>query len=1035
MIRVHLIQMFYNLSYYDIGYDLLEESAPLFDSVYALGHLRQIDPVSNLLSAQKASYIEQLSNKVESILHWSCGRKANIIVFPEYSIPADVLPNILQSCKKYPRIIIAGTHRVRLTEHSKAIYRAIGLNLDEKYNGTAVSPIFLPNGKVQCAFKQSKSKWEPNLAVPTQAESSVFQSELLGTQVRFAVAPCIDCLQMTTLAPFWSQRATKPNLVVCPSISPSVDLFNSLGNNLAANEVLFAYCNSALFGGTQYNIQNDWIKYLPGDQIHNTPVSKNRESILELDVNLDSYCFKKGTVITETPCRSPREFFITYPNNNRWLGYYKSLSKEILEALNQAMPSDAIEWIDTALSEQSVDLPEHIISRLKEVRHRYLPLFSGDIDVIRENLDLAIMGENIIAPNNYFAQRISDAITLATGLIPTVKDTKSTDLLLSSIKVLKEQESLFVADINQTKEVGGIPIDLEARLSQFRYVPSESLLASFQDRGTEQNDFRETIARASEKVIAVTGMPGIGKTEVMRTVFLKQLTDWTPIWINVSEGSSVSRMVAEIGNKFGIAMDPDSLDTVTIGVFRQKLSKIFDAFFELQCHALVIDDLMSLRLNSRDYHQLLTLIEEATTYKKFKGSRIFLLSSVSSPLLQRAGVAHVHLRGIEERHIRRVIEYQLRAARTLKGETLPDIPQKLLDFIGGHPLAAKLIAEASKGNLVKLAQDADLVGNVPKIKDCVLPKIELESDQEKALQQLAVFRIPIKDKYITNILDETLIQKLVSKALVDFDGSTYSVHPIIRDYYYKQIPNHTRIIMHRIAVNYYDSTAGRLRPGFDNTSFYELIHHLALCGDLKRLADISAHNFDELFSSARALYSEGDYEKALQLFVTLSEMRPKEPSVWACIGRCYGRKYQWTDCDESFQKAITIAEHLKQSTWWIHRDWGHIVLRYKSATEAQQHLDESKKSGGKDNPSVIASEAFIAWQDNVAEGKRLFESALRIDPHHGYTLNTYQKLLRKLGDKESLRRADELINTLTEIEGQMIAKPIFDMDMVEDDDL
>jgi len=57
----------------------------------------------------------------------------------------------------------------------------------------------------------------------------------------------------------------------------------------------------------------------------------------------------------------------------------------------------------------------------------------------------------------------------------------------------------------------------------------------------------------------------------------------------------------------------------------------------------------------------------------------------------------------------------------------------------------------------------------------------------------------------------------------------------------------------------------------------------------------------------------------------------------------------------------------------------------------------------------------------------LFESALKIDPYHRYTLNTYQKLLRKLGDKESLIRAEELNIALAEIEGQLIAKPIFDM--------
>jgi Tfp pilus assembly protein PilF len=279
---------------------------------------------------------------------------------------------------------------------------------------------------------------------------------------------------------------------------------------------------------------------------------------------------------------------------------------------------------------------------------------------------------------------------------------------------------------------------------------------------------------------------------------------------------------------------------------------------------------------------------------------------------------------------------------------------------------------------------------------------------------------------------------LVYKGFVDFDGSSFSVHPIIRNYFFNKIPRGSRASMHRIAADYYDSSDRRLRlENFENNAIlFELIHHLALCGDLKRLSEIRTVYYDEMFSSARELYSDGEYEKALPLFISLSEMRPKDPWIWACIGRCYGRRYQWSDCDQSFRKAIIIAEQLKQTTWWIHRDWGHIVLRLKDSSEAKQHLDDAKKNGGKSNPSVIASEGFIAWKNkDISEAKRLFEWALKIDPSHGYTLNTYQKLLRTIGDEESLQRAEELNNKLREISGQMIAKPTFDIDMTEDDDI
>jgi len=524
-------------------------------------------------------------------------------------------------------------------------------------------------------------------------------------------------------------------------------------------------------------------------------------------------------------------------------------------------------------------------------------------------------------------------------------------------------------------------------------------------------------------------MPGIGKTELLTTLFLKVLIDWKPLWLTVADGSSFARVVAEFGNMLGITMDVDSLTTVTDGVFRQKITKLFDTLFGLEGRALIIDDLKNIRGNARDYHQLQSFIEEATKAKEFAGSRLFLVSSVSSPPLwvQRAGVARLHLRGLEEVYSRRVLEYQLRVSGLCAGETLPDIPQALLSIIDGHPLAAKIAAEASRrSGLGALANDTGLNDVAISLADSLLPEVDLDMNEKRAAHALSVFRLPVEDTLISQFLEKESIRKLASRAIVDFDGYSYVMHPVIRRFFYNVIPKDERPPLDRIAVSYYDQMRLKERRRSDPGIDLELVHHLALAGDMKRLSELRANLYDEIFPAARQLYMQQRYDKALELFMSLAEMRPNDPVVWAYVGRCHGRRAQWHDCDKAFERSLLAAEKTKQPTWWIHRDWGHIRMRFGFYDDAVQHLAAARRTDKRIDPSLIAAEANIAWKSgNIPEARDGFERVLGVNPNHTYTLRTYARLLDEEGEKGY---ADELRERLRAIENEMISPPDYDIE-------
>jgi hypothetical protein len=144
MIRIHLCQMLFNPAYFDQGVDLLEEPAPSLDTKNTLGNLRQRPLVESLLIDLRASYLTHIEEKLASILKWCNSRNANIVVFPEYSVPAEALPSIRKIAMENHLLVVAGTHRAQHTEGKLDIYAQLGLSSNDVINGLRWLPLSNP---------------------------------------------------------------------------------------------------------------------------------------------------------------------------------------------------------------------------------------------------------------------------------------------------------------------------------------------------------------------------------------------------------------------------------------------------------------------------------------------------------------------------------------------------------------------------------------------------------------------------------------------------------------------------------------------------------------------------------------------------------------------------------------------------------------------------------------------------------------------------------------------------------------------------
>ena len=86
--RIHLVQIYYNPAYYEAPVNFLEEPSFVGEGHNPIGPLRSIKTIEEYLVDSEISYNEYFKDKLHSILKWCGERRADIIVFPEYSIPA-----------------------------------------------------------------------------------------------------------------------------------------------------------------------------------------------------------------------------------------------------------------------------------------------------------------------------------------------------------------------------------------------------------------------------------------------------------------------------------------------------------------------------------------------------------------------------------------------------------------------------------------------------------------------------------------------------------------------------------------------------------------------------------------------------------------------------------------------------------------------------------------------------------------------------------------------------------------------------------
>ena len=1019
MIKIHLAQIYYNTAYYDSPIDFLEEPIAFNEKDAPLGKLRSLDGIQEFLVESKSLYIEHIRSKLLDIANWSGNKSCHLLVFPEYSVPPQVLLDLRKIAVNHSMIIVAGTHRVQAGHHAESIYRDLQIYDDNNFVGCACSPIFSPDGSVYIAKKIKKSKWESNLTTP-EKEPKSFQLECKGQTISLSVIPCIDSLHADVIGTILSGREKKPNIIVCPSESPNTSLFSDAASLLASRDILFCYANTADSGGSFYNIPDSWGVYLKGHSHFYEELPPKTEAILELMVETDCFFAKKGSLDNTPICYHPFPYPIIYSKESTWIADVEKLKTEIVEWLKSSDTASAIEWIDLFLSENLSKLPSHVGFNLKHIRHNILPLFDGNVDIIKKSTLYISIGKNIDNTLLFWAVRVNNTIDLLSSIIKDVPDELNEDLF-SCIKTLKRNRGKLPS-VPTTQQEDPSEISHQPSTPQ-EFVGEAEIIESFQNRGFDIDQVRNFLTNPENRIVIITGAIGIGKSSFLNWMFKKQLGDWDVLRIYIAKEARAPRLLSEIAYLVGSPLDIDSLSTVTGNVFRQIVRKIFTKFFQKQKRALVIDDLHDILKTgtARDHNQLFIMIEEAAGCKQHIGGRIFIVSSQWLPWkwVNQKGVAHLPLKRIKDKYTRRIIEFHMRRCNLIKDESIPELPQDLIDLVKGHPLSAKIVVDAiQEKNFNELSSGLKVDEISGYVASELLKHISLSEEEKQCLQLLSIFRKPIELNVFKKVSEpklENTINELSVRCILTFDGKYLEMHEAVRRFFVKGITKEDKNIFHNIAANYYQyKYEHELDLINKNPSIAaEFVHHLSLSEQINKAKDLKILIVEEIKPTARKFYKDlKQYNKAFELYRLLQKIVPDDVEVLAYIGRCNARLGQWGSCDQAFDSAIQVARKTGQEVWWLYRDWGHIKARYNYFDEAKEYFDKASLIRP-DDPSIKSSLAYMHWRQNEHEQARdLFEEVITENPYHKYTLTFYSRFLAETGEYEYAKSLKEKLDNL-----------------------
>lgn len=262
-----------------------------------------------------AAYVHGFTPRIEAILRFCAQHAVDLVVFPEYTIPGQILPRLRELATETRCTIVVGTHLVTTDLLADPAYPAC-FAAPPPVNH-AIAPVIAPAAKIEYQTKLWQTQWEPLLECGGQVKNFI-HTLVDGQQVRFGVIICIDFLRHRDDAgAAYHREWTRDNhLLVVTSLTPddTPQRFQASALDLYQHfHMPVVYANIARHGGSAvfgYGRANgeplDAGTAMP-------PLPPGHEGVCIVEVQVENTAIKSPTSLLQGPPVRPIAYALILP--------------------------------------------------------------------------------------------------------------------------------------------------------------------------------------------------------------------------------------------------------------------------------------------------------------------------------------------------------------------------------------------------------------------------------------------------------------------------------------------------------------------------------------------------------------------------------------------------------------------------------------------------------------------------------------------------------------------------------------------------
>ncbi|MBC8234594.1 tetratricopeptide repeat protein [bacterium] len=547
-----------------------------------------------------------------------------------------------------------------------------------------------------------------------------------------------------------------------------------------------------------------------------------------------------------------------------------------------------------------------------------------------------------------------------------------------------------------SKDFDGKLFHFDQSLPRKIKIPSKRFVSllpeeNFVGRRREIREIRKALLSKRTTFVVIHGPGGIGKTALAAKASQSVANEFDGILsITCRPSASLEEMLFEINSVLVF----NGIDTIrNTDITSQAIDELIQLLNRLKL-ILIFDDFDALLDEDGKIKPEFNLFFQ-TLLKEVSMSKIMITSRRRIAFDDSRNQHKVFYLALGEL----TLSESLRLMNDFESLAKVDIPtkQKIYERLGGYPLVLTLFAHAAKYSSVDDAlhqldsskSEFDLKSNLSIFLEAIFNRLSPKS--QDVMLRCSVLRSTFSYQVIKSIcceIEETdsheAIDELAQHSLIlyDEDKHEYSIHPIIKNFFYEKLDESQRQQYHLDAAKFFESVFG-LTPDF--SSHIEARFHYFEAKEYQKAATIANNIFWNL-------YSQGSVELAIQLLTeTIETTEGKYRAVSSNnLGILFQEQGRYVEAIQLYNKSLNIKQQFndqKGIAITLHQ-LGTIHHRQGNYERAKKFYTDSREVAEKLNDrNMLAANLYQLGM--IAQDLGDYEQAVQ---YYGQSIKNYEEL-------------------------------------------